>query len=166
MKQLGCCLEDALVAVVVIWLVGAGVRVAHAEEPPLYVMPAAEIRELADFASSALRAPKLTDIDLPVPVRSIDPDLLKRFCNCRPVGLFFPGMLYIAPEIDLSTVKGKSIVLHELAHAVQNARHGPISACTELAARDEAEAIQIQNEWLSEQGSGYRGLFVARRCFP
>lgn len=165
MKQLGCCLEDALVAVVVIWLVGAFVRVARAEEqPPLYVMSPAEVRELADFASSALRAPKLTD--LPVPVRSIDPDLLKRFCNCKPVGLVIQGMLYIAPEIDLSTVKGKSVVLHELAHALQNARHGPISGCTEVAARDEAEAIQIQNEWLYEQASGYRGLFVARRCFP
>lgn len=157
MKQLGFC------AALAIALAAGSLQLATADDgPPVYVMSAAEVRELADYAAREIRAPKLAEV--PVLMRAIDADLVKQFCSCRPRGLFIQGMLYVDPGVDLSTAIGKSIALHELAHAAQMNQRGPALDCIELNAR-ELQAIKVQTQWLSENGSGFRPLFTSN-CKP
>lgn len=151
MEQVARSLQALIMAIAVMFLCGAVISLARADE-----VSGPELRELGDYASHALRAQKLAKI--PIPTRSLDPALYKR-CNCRPRGLFLDDVLYIDPEVDLSTVIGKSILLHELVHAVQFNQRGYVNGCFEANTR-EAEAIRIQTQWLEEKGSAYRPLLV------
>ncbi len=57
-------------------------------------------------------------------------------------------ILYLANEIDLSTILGGSILVHELVHHLENVDEVHFE-CPEAA---EARAYQLQGEWLREHG--------------
>ena len=68
----------------------------------------------------------------------------------RPLALYAKEehVLYLAYEIDLKTLLGRRIFLHELVHHLQVVNEGQFE-CPEAA---EVQAYQLQGQWLHEQG--------------
>lgn len=88
-------------------------------------------------------------------------------CNCQ--GFFgyarrepgygavieFPARLLLREDVDLGTPLGRSILLHELVHAVQ-AQDGPAEFGTPLWYQRERQAYRLQARYLSYAGSVVR----------
>ncbi len=70
--------------------------------------------------------------------------------GARPLALYAKGehVLYLSYEINLGTVLGRSILLHELVHHLQRVNDVHFE-CPEAT---EAQAYQLQSQWLHEQG--------------
>ncbi len=70
--------------------------------------------------------------------------------GARPLALYAKGekVLYLSHEIDLSTLLGRSILVHELVHHLQRENDVHFE-CAEAA---EAQAYQLQGQWLHEHG--------------
>ncbi len=70
--------------------------------------------------------------------------------GARPLALYAKEerVVYLSDQIDLSTLLGRSILLHELVHHLQRA-NGVHFECPEAT---EAQAYQLQSQWLHEQG--------------
>jgi uncharacterized protein DUF6647 len=68
----------------------------------------------------------------------------------RPLALYDKEQhaLYLAYEIDLNALLGRSILVHELVHHLQTVNEVEFK-CPEAA---EAQAYQLQGEWLREHG--------------
>jgi hypothetical protein len=73
-------------------------------------------------------------------------------------GAFDPatGLIHLAPDIDLATPWGQSVLLHELVHAAQ-ARGGRLAACEGAL---EAEAYRLQADFLRGEGADREARMV------
>ena len=60
-------------------------------------------------------------------------------------------IVYIADEVDLTTVEGQSIMYHEMIHALQYAKYGKAPSCQQWSRR-EIEAYVLQDQWVQKQG--------------
>lgn len=86
---------------------------------------------------------------------------LVEICQCKNSrgGIYRDSSIYLWIGVDLDSLFGQSIVLHELQHHIQFVRHGFFRGCDEWYRR-EWEAIRAQNDWLSAHGSASRALFM------
>jgi Domain of unknown function (DUF6647) len=97
--------------------------------------------------------------EFPVPLikRTSEQEMSKLFFGfsegingVRPLALYAKEqhVLYLARDIDLNTLLGRSILVHELVQHLQNMNDVHFE-CPEAA---EAQAYQLQGEWLHEHG--------------
>lgn len=66
------------------------------------------------------------------------------------------GTVHINPEIDLGTLTGQSLLVHELVHAMQW-QHSPASEWIDCA-RKERLAYEVQKAWIEERGASFSAL--------
>jgi hypothetical protein len=71
--------------------------------------------------------------------------------KCDALAAQWQNIVYIADEVDLSSVEGQSIMYHEMIHALQYAKYGKAPNCQEWARR-EIEAYVLQDQWAQKQG--------------
>lgn len=76
------------------------------------------------------------------------------------VGAFVPatGQILLAPDLDTTSVLGRSYLLHELLHAAQY--HAGAEARAPCEAALEREAYRLQSAWLRQQGEGREALLL------
>lgn len=86
---------------------------------------------------------------------------LVEVCRCGNSrgGVYRDSSVYLWIGLDLDSLFGQSILVHELQHHIQFVKLGHFRGCDEWHRR-EMEAFQKQNEWLSAHGSGTRGMFL------
>jgi len=63
--------------------------------------------------------------------------------DCRVLGQYRDGIVYVANSLDFSKIEDISVLLHEYIHHIQYLAHGPVTGCADSMAR-EAEARKIQ----------------------
>ena len=73
-------------------------------------------------------------------------------CACR--GAYLRGQVWIDQSLDLDRPFGRSVVVHEFTHFLQERVLGKGNATEQ--GRREAEAISIQNRYLAAQGVAQR----------
>jgi hypothetical protein len=66
-----------------------------------------------------------------------------------------PARLLLRGDVNLESVLGRSILLHEIVHALQ-AQHGPAAYGTPLWHQREHEAYRIQHRYLRASGMAMR----------
>lgn len=82
--------------------------------------------------------------------------------DCNVMGLEVAGHVYIRDDVDLDSVYGRSILLHEFVHAVQYARLGDAPDCEEKLRR-EREAYAVQIKAMTQAGLDTRALWITMR---
>lgn len=80
-------------------------------------------------------------------------------CNCRPPAFYRDNTAYLSSALDLTSIEGRAVLLHELVHHIQWVAGGPAADCFEWHRR-ELQAHAAQNAWLAGQGSGRRAIFT------
>lgn len=80
-------------------------------------------------------------------------------CVCK--GAYDAGTLWVSAELDLAQPFGRSVLLHELVHHLQEQVAGTPHAGT-MRVRLEREAVESQNRYLVAQGSRQRAAYAAR----
>ena len=71
--------------------------------------------------------------------------------KCDALAAQWGNIVYIADEVDLTTVEGQSIMYHEMIHALQYAKYGKAPSCQQWSRR-EIEAYVLQDQWVQKQG--------------
>lgn len=78
---------------------------------------------------------------------------------CRCLGAYQDGVVWISSDLDPRTPFGRSVVLHEIVHHLQEQSRGA-PRDTQARARLEREALGAQNAYLAAQGSRHRAAYV------
>lgn len=84
-------------------------------------------------------------------------------CGCTTGALYKESHVYLTAAVDLGSLFGLSMLVHELYHHVQFVRRGPVRGCYDWIQR-EMEATAVQNRWLSAHDSARHALFVTGTC--
>lgn len=80
---------------------------------------------------------------------------------CACLAVYDEGVVRVADDLDLDSLFGRSVLVHELTHHLQRGARG---RATTPAARfeREAQATDIQNRYLAQHGSATRAVFTHR----
>ncbi len=80
-------------------------------------------------------------------------------CICK--GAYEDGTLWVSSELDIAQPFGRSVLLHELVHHLQEQAAGAPQITT-TRTRFEREAVEAQNRYLAGQGSRQRAAYASR----
>ncbi len=81
-------------------------------------------------------------------------------CACR--GAHLGGQVWIDATLDLDRPYGRSVVVHEFTHFLQDRALRNSSIGSAEQSRREAESIDAQNRYLASQGVGQRAATRSR----
>ena len=81
-------------------------------------------------------------------------------CVCR--GAHLNGQVWIDATLELDRPYGRSVVVHEFTHFLQEQVLGKGSGSSTEESRRESEAIEVQNRYLASQGVGQRAASRSR----
>lgn len=95
----------------------------------------------------------------PPPVRVVEHaktvQMYPSVCSFGCFGMFDPsGVVYLSDQVDLSTLAGRSVLLHELRHWQQWKTCGGPAYSPGRRDEREFDAYCLQQQWLQEQRAG------------
>lgn len=102
---------------------------------------------LAIEAARLLGVPPIADLPA---VQVMSAPEMQRLCG-KCIGAYKRPVIMLRDDVDLGTVHGRAVLLHELVHHHQEmtGRGGLVHTCRRYRNR-EIEAIRVMHEWLDE----------------
>lgn len=119
---------------------------------------------LALEAARLLGSPPIADLPS---VRVLSVPEMQRLCG-KCIGAYQRPVVMLRADVDLGTVKGRAVLLHELVHHHQDmtGRGGPVHTCNRFRDR-EIEAIRVMHQWIEEHDGVLFGFAsVPPECAP
>lgn len=115
-------------------------------------MTADLVASLLAWAALFMAGPRLAEAPpvVVVPQR----DLAALVCGrpCPALGLYAGGTIFLADTLDPTGLPARAVLVHELVHAIQAGRDGPVADCAD-AARREREAAAVAGAYLVAHGA-------------
>jgi len=78
-------------------------------------------------------------------------EYLNTIICCGATAVTYRNQIYLSEFIDLNTVKGQSVLYHELVHVVQNYNNLTAKNCNDWV-RNEIQAYELQRQWAVKHG--------------
>jgi hypothetical protein len=119
---------------------------------------------LAFEAARLLGSPPIADLPA---VQVLTVPEMQRLCG-RCIGAYRRPLVMLRADVDLGTVRGRAVLLHELVHHHQEmtGRGGPVHTCNRHRNR-EIEAIRVMHQFLQERDAPLFGFAsVPPECAP
>lgn len=101
--------------------------------------------------------------DLPA-IQSAPAHEVRAVCG-RCTAYYARPVIVLRDDVDVETVAGRAVLVHELTHHVQalTGRHGLAETC-DMHRHRELEAYKVQNAWTAEQHGGRYYFYMAPPC--